>query len=135
MAVNEQKNQELERGRLIAGRAKRQSDLDRYVDGKKVKIMVALPGHPLYVDTKKDRQDRYGQTNLFYVDGVQIAHQNTADDDYPSEGVMAVIAMAVGATVGFDGIPEVRPTHHVSEESKSYAAALRAANKGRPDIK
>lgn len=87
----------MERGRTIAGRAKRESDLYRYVQGKKVKIMVALPGHPFYEPT--------GRVNLFYVDDVMIGHEQVAGDEYPSEGLMAVIAMAVGATVGFDGIP------------------------------
>lgn len=89
----------MERGRIIAARATRERDLARYVAGKKVKVTVALSGHALWVDR--------GRVKLFYVDGVQIAHQNQLDDDYPSEGVMAVIAMAVNATVGTEGIPPV----------------------------
>lgn len=88
---------EMERGRHIAGRAKRQTDLARYIQGMKVKIMVAMPGHAFY--------ENKGRVNLFYVDEVCVAHQNEMDDDYPSEGVMAVLALSVGATVGFEGIP------------------------------
>lgn len=82
---------------MIAQRAKRHSDLDRYVAGKKVSVMVALLGHPQY--------EGHGRVNLFYVDGVKVASQNISDDDYPSEAVMATIALSVAATVGTDGIP------------------------------
>jgi len=102
--MSEQTRQELERGRVIAGRAKRNSDLDRYVAGKKIKVMCAMPGHPLW--------ENRGRVNLFYLndgdaDGTQpmLAHQNIMDDDYPSEAVMATIAMVVGATIGTEGIP------------------------------
>lgn len=88
---------ELERGRIIGGRAKRESDLARLVQGKKVKVMVALSGHAYYEPT--------GQVNIFYVEGVEVAHQNIIADDYPSEPVMAVIQLAVSATVGYEGIP------------------------------
>lgn len=88
---------EMERGRIIAERAKRQSDLSRYIEGKKVKVQCALPGHPYY--------EPHGRVNIFYVDNVDIAHQNEDADDYPSETVMAKVALAVGATVGMEGIP------------------------------
>lgn len=89
---------EMERGRIIAERAKRQDDLDRYVAGKKVAIMVALPGHRHYDQTA-------ARVNIIYVDDVEIGHENIAADDYPSEALMAKIALAVGATIGFEGIP------------------------------
>lgn len=89
---------ELERGRIIAQRARRMRDMDRYVAGKKVQINVALPGHPLYAP---------GCVNMFYVGGVMVAHQNILEDDYPSEGVMAVVAVAVATSVGVEGIPPV----------------------------
>lgn len=88
---------ECERGRIISERAKRQSDLSRYVEGKKVKVMVALAGHVKWEDR--------GRVNLFYVDDVFVGSQQEADDDYPCEALMATIALAVGATVGFEGIP------------------------------
>ena len=88
---------EMERGRIIAERAKRQSDLSRYVEGKKVKVMVALPGHLHY--------EPHGRVNLFYVADAFLGHENEMTDDYPSEGLMARIALAVAATVGFEGIP------------------------------
>lgn len=96
-AGESRRKQEMERGRIIAGRAKRQSDLSRYIEGKKVKVMVALPGHPYY--------EPHGRVDIFYVDNVEIGHENQDSDEYPSETVMAKIALAVGATVGFDGIP------------------------------
>lgn len=93
-------NLEIERGRIIAGRAQRNSDLDRLVRGKKVKIMVALPRHPYYGDGL-----RSGRHNIFYVDGVEVGHENEHEDDYPSEPLMAKILLAVNATVGTEGIP------------------------------
>jgi hypothetical protein len=89
----------MERGRNIAERAKRHSDLHRLQEGKKVKVMVALPGHAYYEPT--------GRVNLFYVEDVQVAHQNELADDYPSEPVMAMIQLAVSATVGYEGVPDV----------------------------
>lgn len=59
--------------------------------------MVALPGHQFYEPT--------GRVNLFEVGGVRVAHQNEAADDYPSEVVMATIQLAVGSTVGYEGVP------------------------------
>lgn len=95
---------EQSRGRQIAGRAKRESDLQRYIQGGKIRVMVALPGHEHYEDK--------GRVNLFYLndgdaDGTQplLAHQNMMADDYPSEVVVATIAMVVGATIGTEGIP------------------------------
>lgn len=125
---------EMERGRVIADRARRLSDLERYVVAKKVKIMVALPGHPLH-DTLYDRSTLRGHVNIFSVGGVQCCHENTAEDEYPSERVMATIALAVGATVGFDNIPPPQPTHRVSADGKAYNARLREANKHREDMK
>jgi hypothetical protein len=101
-SAQERRKQEVERGRLVAARAQRASDLDRYVAGKKVKIMVALPGHPYYVAFAPAR------VNIFYVDGIDIGHENVAADNYPSEALMAKIALAVGATVGMDGIPSAQ---------------------------
>lgn len=118
----------MERGRIIAQRAKRQSDLSRYIEGKKVSIMVALVGHQFWED--------HGRVNLFYVDSVQIGHENEDADDYPSEGLMAVIAMAVSATVGFDGIPnaetldaETRARRNVYRDR--MAQSLRIAEQGK----
>lgn len=88
---------EMERGRRIAERAKRQSDLSRFIKGKKVRVMVAMPGHPCY--------EPQGRVNLFYVDDVLIGHENEMSDEYPSETLMAKIQLSVGATVGYDGIP------------------------------
>ena len=103
--ISERTRLEIERGRVIAGRAKRHSDLDRYVAGKKISVMVALPGHALY--------EPKGRVNLFYLYGktkdvALIAHQNIIDDDYPSEAVMSAIALVVGATLGTEGIPDAQ---------------------------
>lgn len=92
-----QRQLEMDRGRQIAQRAKRQSDLSRLIEGKKVQVMCAMPGHMHYED--------HGRVNLFDVAGVRVAHQNEADDDYPSEVVMAMIGIAVAATVGLEGVP------------------------------
>lgn len=97
MSVSERTLLEMERGRIIAQRKQRESDLSRLVEGKKVKIMVAMPGHAYWEDR--------GRVNLFYVDDVQIGHQNEMDDDYPSELIMATIQLAVSATVGYEGVP------------------------------
>jgi hypothetical protein len=117
----------MDRGRQIATAARRRSDLQRLVDAKKVKVMVALPGHPFY-----DRRE--GQMNLFYVDGVQVASQNDREADYPSEFVMATLQLAVSATVGYDGVAPPVQTHRVSAEAKAYNAALKKANANRPDM-
>lgn len=92
--------QEMQRGQQIAQRAQRESDLQRFIAAKKVKVMVALPGHALY--------ERTGRVNLFEVDGVRVASQNEQEDDYPSVTVMAFIQMAVSATVGYDGIQDAQ---------------------------
>lgn len=97
MTVSERTQLEMERGRVIADRARRESDLNRLVEGKKVKVMVALPGHAYY--------EPHGRVNLFYVEKVLVAHQNLQEDDYPNEVVMATIQLAVSATVGYDGVP------------------------------
>jgi hypothetical protein len=84
----------MERGRQIAGRAKRSDDLDRYVAGGKVVRQFARHYHhrPCVVN--------------FEVAGVCVADGvDTTADDYPSEYLMATLALAIGATVGFDGIP------------------------------
>lgn len=83
---------------MIGARKLRQVDLARLAGGGKVKISVALYGHEDYEPT--------GRVNLFYVAGVRVAKQNTFDDDYPSEGVMATLLLAVGATVGLDNLPD-----------------------------
>lgn len=88
--VSEQTRLEQERGRIIAQRAQRERDLNRYISGGKVQVEREIPSN-----------------TLFFVAGVQIASQSILDDDYPSEGVMAIIGMAVNATVGTDGIPPV----------------------------
>lgn len=125
---------EMRRGRVIAERARRRSDLDRYVKGGKVQVKVALPGHALYKNTHNRSGDTVGMVNLFYVDGVMVCHENTAEDEYPSERVMATLALAVGATVGFEGIPDPEPTHKVSAEAKEYNRQLRARNIHRQDM-
>lgn len=96
-ATSERTRIEMERGRVIAERKKRESDLSRLKEGKKVKIMVAIHGHAYY--------EPRGQVNIFYVEDVEVCHQNVADDDYPNEFVMATIQLAVSATVGYDGVP------------------------------
>lgn len=102
-AVSDQTKLEMERGRIIAGRAKRHSDLTRYMSAKKVQVVCASPGHPLYAPGPS-----LGEVHLFYVNGVQIGHECTWQDDYPSEAIIAKIALCVGATVGFEGIkPEM----------------------------
>jgi len=88
---------EMERGRIISERAKRQRDLSRFIEGKKVKVEIADKRHEPY--------QPHGRVNLFYVQGVCIGHENEANDDYPSEGLMARIQLAVAATVGYEGIP------------------------------
>lgn len=40
----------------------------------------------------------------FYVDCVMVAQQDTNEPSYPSEYVMATLMLAIGATVGFDGV-------------------------------
>lgn len=90
----------MDRGRQIAERAKRMDDLSRYKTAKKVAVMCALPGHPYY--------QPFGCVDIFYVDDVAVAHQNQVDDDFPSEVVMATIAMAVSCTVGLEGIPDAQ---------------------------
>lgn len=97
MPVSEQTRIEMERGRIIAERRKRESDLSRLVEGKKVKIMVALPGHAYY--------ETRGRVNIFKVEDVEVCHQNEMADDYPSEFTMAALQLAVSATVGYEGVP------------------------------
>lgn len=91
---------EMERGRLIAGRAQRHSDLARYIKAKKVVMACALPGNPHYIESPR------GEVHIFYVNGVQIGIEPQWQDDYPSELLMAKIGLCVAATVGFDGIPD-----------------------------
>jgi hypothetical protein len=95
--LDERRQLEMDRGRAIAGRAKRNSDLRRYIKGKKVKLVARATGHPEYAG--------YNRINEFWVADVKIAEQAEHEDDYPSEGVMAVIALSVAATEGTDGIP------------------------------
>lgn len=95
--MSTRRQQEMERGRQIAERARRADDLSRYKACCKVGVMNALKGHAYW--------HPQGCVDIFYVDGVEVAHQNEIDDDFPSETVMATIALAVGATVGFEGIP------------------------------
>lgn len=94
---------EMERGRIIAQRAKRHDDLRRLIAGKKVKVMVVLPGHPDYIPS--------GSVCRFYVDGVCVGHQNEREDDYPGELLMATIHLAISATVGYAGVPSFEPAH------------------------
>ena len=121
----------MQRGRQVAQRAERRSVIARYEEGKKIKIMVPLPGHP--------KHEPEGRVNLYYVDEVLVFSENiyppaSADYVHPSDALMATLALAIGATTGFDGIPAERPTHRISEDSKRYNAALRERNKGRPDF-
>ncbi len=92
------------------------NDVERYVAGNKLKLMVALQGHAHYSPV--------GQVTLFEVDGVTCAHQNLLDDDYPSELVMASIALAVGATLGTEGIPG--PDYALTDEQKENVARRNA---------
>lgn len=114
--ISEQTRLELERGRIIAERARRSSELLRFKVGGKLKWDVALEGHPLY--------EPKGQVNLFIVDDVQVAHQNVMDDDYPSEAVYATVVMAINATVGTEGVPG--PDYELSDEEKDAAARRNA---------
>lgn len=116
----------MSRGRVVVARAERLALLERYSRGGKINIMVALPGHEFY--------ENHGRVNLFYVDKVLVAHQNNDEEDYPSEVVMATLALAIGATTGFEGIPATAPTHRVSQAAKDYNAALAATNRNRPDM-
>lgn len=88
---------EMERGRIIGERRRRESDLHRLIEGKKVTVNVCLPGHVNY--------EPQGQVNIYYVEGVAVGHQNIIDDDFPREALMATIQLAVSATVGYDGVP------------------------------
>lgn len=69
------------------------------MEARKVKLVCASPGHPLYTPGPS-----LGEVHLFYVNDVMIGHQCTWQDDYPSEMIMAKIALCVGATLGFEGI-------------------------------
>lgn len=97
MTVSEQTRLEMERGRVIAQRKQRESDLGRLKEGMKVRVTCALPGHAYY--------EGRGRVNIFYVADVEVCHQNEMDDDYPNEFVMASLQLAVSATVGYDGVP------------------------------
>lgn len=108
MTLDERREMEMDRGRIIAGRAKRETDLSRLVEGKKVEVFCALPGHEHYQD--------HGRVNLFKVDGVIVAAQNIVDDDYPNETVMATLMLAVSATVGYDGVPSAET---ISKEERN----------------
>lgn len=99
---------------MIAGRAKRQQDLSRLIEGKKVEVMLAIKGHELWAD--------YGQVNLFYVDKVFVGHGNVADDEYPDETTMAKIYLAVSATVGFEGVPSATV---IDDETRARRDAYR----------
>lgn len=86
-----QREQEIERGRVISARAQRVLLLDRYVAGRKVLA---------YADIEA------GCTvHEFIVAGVVIGREAFGGEDYPSEALMAKIALAVAATVGTEGIP------------------------------
>lgn len=123
-----QRELEMQKGALVAQRAERLDILDRYTRSRKVGVMVALLGHALYKDTPGS------QINLFYVGDVMVFSEDINSDVYPSPALMATLALAIGATSGFDGIPAPAPTHRVSEEAKRYNAELRARNQGRPDF-
>lgn len=120
--VSEQTQMEMERGRLIGQRKERQRDLDRLVEAKKVSIMVALPGHAYY--------EPKGRVNIFHVDGVAVAHQNIMADDYPSEGVMAVLLLSVGSTVGTDGVAPVESAWVGREDEHAARVAYRDKHLG-----
>lgn len=108
-------------------RAERLALLDRYVAGRKIRIMCTLPGNVLYEFGKN--------VDLFYVDDVLVFHEATNPESvHPSDALMATLALAIGATNGFGGIPAVEPTHEVSEGGKRYNAELRARNAGRLDF-
>lgn len=119
---------EKQKGALVAQRAERLALLDRYTRSRKVGVMVALQGHALYKGTPGS------QINLFYVGDVMVFSEDINSDVYPSPALMATLALAIGATSGFNGIPAPEPTHRVSEEAKRYNAELRARNQGRPDF-
>lgn len=114
--LSEQTKLELERGRVIGMRKMRENHLARYVHAGKVKVLTALQGHALW--------EPRGQVNIFSVDGVVIGAQNVLDDDYPSEAIMAKIALAVAATVGTEGIPG--PDYELTEQEKAAAARRNA---------
>jgi hypothetical protein len=100
---------ELERGRIIAERKQRESDLSRLIKAKKVKFEASNdPDHP--------------PTQVFYVAGVEVGRQNLIDDDYPSEAIMATILLAVHLTVGMEG---VAPEEETAPEVRAYRNAYR----------
>lgn len=115
---------EMSRGAQIAQRAERLTLLQRYKLGKRMQVMVALPGHPLY--------EHVGQVNMYDVDGVRVFHENVSNDAFPSDALMATLALAIAATTGLDGLPPVEPTHKVPD--RAYSAEMRARNAGRPDF-
>lgn len=103
---------EIERGRVIGQRKQREQDLSRLVQGKKVQVNVD------------------GHEHQFFVDGVAVAKQSMLADDYPGEGVMATILLAVGATVGTDGLPPVEHGNVGREDEVAHARAYRDKHLG-----
>jgi len=127
MNREQRNNAEIERGRFVAARAQRRQDLERLTLSTHVRVTVALQGHPLYEDR--------GQVNIFYVGvsneawnkGVSgippCAHENTNNDDYPSEATMARILLGIAALEGqsaLDNVPTLPPTHEVSAGAREY---------------
>lgn len=123
---DEQREEELARGRAMASRAERLALIERYGLAKKLKIMIALPGHTFY----RAEGDVYMQ--LFFVDEVMVAHANRNDPDYPSDALMATLALAIDAAAGgVRDLPPLPPTHHVSKEAKEYNQRLAEINRER----
>lgn len=127
MTRDQEREQELERGRQVAARAQRRALLERYEKAPGVKVMVSLPGHRYY--------EPRGQVNIYHVDGVEVAHEQVASDDFPSDNLMAMLAMSIETTVGLAQVPATPPSHKISEETRAYHRQLRERNKGRSDIK
>ena len=105
--ISDRTRLEMERGRIISQRKQRESDLGRMVAAGKVRI-----------ERRKNRQ------HFFYVDGLHIASQDFADDDYPGETVMATIQLAIAATVGFDGVTSEADSA-ISDEERAARDAYR----------
>lgn len=102
MRISEQTNAEMERGRSIAERNIRSALLTRYIHSGKV-ISEPCTAGPII---------------RFRVYGEIVTSQDAFDDDYPSETVMATLALAIGATTGFDGIPAAPATINPEERRR-----------------
>jgi hypothetical protein len=117
--------QEMARGRAIGARAEKRALLDRYESTNGVVVKLDHDGSQIV-------------SRSWVVNGMIVATVEYKDlwtEDYPSDALLLTLSLAINATVGMDSVPVPRPTHKVSDSGKDYNTRLRAANKGRPDIK